>query len=128
MKRRTVLLPVAVEADIPDDVLAEVTRAAVTAAAVAVRDLLRASPDVDARCVLLTDVRLDEDASVAGLDVYDGTMLHNTHDCLGVYVTDVDTRPASDAGAMIVGVREAVGQADAGNTMSVDEWRGRKGR
>lgn len=98
MKRRLVLLPVAVDADLPDDVLAEVSRAAVTAAAVAVRDLLRASPDLDARCVLLTDVRLDDDASVEGLGVYDGTMLHNPHDCLGVYATDVDTRSASETG------------------------------
>lgn len=128
MKRRLVLLPVAVDADIPDDVLAEVSRAAVTAAAVAVRDLLRASPDIDARCVLLTDVRLDEDATVASLGVYNGTMLHRPHDDLGVHAADVVTRSASDAGAMTVGVREALAQADAGNTMSVDDWRRRKGR
>ncbi len=99
MSRRLVLLPVAVDADLPDDVLAAVSRAAVTAAAVAVRDLLRASPDLDARCVLLTDVRLDDDASIAGLGVYDGTMLHNTHDCLGVHATDVHTRSASEPGS-----------------------------
>ena len=96
MSRRLVLLPVAVDADLPDDLLAEVSRAALTVAAVAVRDLLRTSPDVHARCVLLTDVRLDEDATIAGLAVYDGTMLHSTHDYLGVHAADVDTRSASE--------------------------------
>lgn len=29
----------------------------------------------------ITEFRLDDDASIASLAVYDGTMLHHTHDC-----------------------------------------------